>query len=229
MGVDGAARLREVRKRLFEGGVFTGAEGRRRELFPVAVAYSADVADDPAQRVVILNGPSGVGKTTIGRLLAGRASNGVCIHGDALAGFIVRRESDAVERGLGYVNGATIASNFVRAGYGLVVFEYVFEGASHVQRFLDAYDAAAPVHLFTLWVELAVVQARGRERSGDRVVACHEAIGANLGELGFVVENTGDPGNVAARLDELSVAGLSHGDRFPPKRAPSTRHARMSP
>jgi hypothetical protein len=172
------------------------------------------VTGDRAQRVVVLNGPSGVGKTTIGRLLAGRAKNGVCIHGDALAGFIVARDPDTVERGLGYVNGATIAANYIRAGYDLVVFEYVFEEASHVQRFLDAYDGRAPVHLFTLWAELAVVQARardsaGRQRSGDRVAACYEAIRANLGELGVMVESAGDPGAVATRLDELSLAGLT--------------------
>jgi predicted ABC-type ATPase len=170
------------------------------------------VAGDRAQRVVILNGPSGVGKTTIGRLLAGRAKNGVCIHGDALAGFIVARDPDTVERGLGYVNGATIAANYIRAGYELVVFEYVFEEARHVRRFLAAYDAGAPVHLFTLWAELAVVQARardgdGRRRNTARVEACYEAIEANLGTLGYVVESSGDPSAVAATLDDLSLAG----------------------
>jgi predicted ABC-type ATPase len=54
------------------------------------------VSADTRQRVVINNGPSGVGKTTIGRLLAARVTNGVCIHGDALAGFIVARDLDAV-------------------------------------------------------------------------------------------------------------------------------------
>jgi hypothetical protein len=34
-------------------------------------------------RVVVVNGPAGVGKTTVGRLLAARARNGVCIEGDA--------------------------------------------------------------------------------------------------------------------------------------------------
>jgi ribose 1,5-bisphosphokinase PhnN len=168
------------------------------------------VAGDQAQRVVILNGPSGVGKTTIGRLLAGRARNGVCIHGDALAGFIVTREPETVEPGLAYVNGATVAANYVRAGYDLVVFEYVFEEAGHVQRFRDAYDARAPVHLFTLWAELAVVQARARgadrrRRSSERVTACHRAIEANLGSLGTVVDTAGDPDAVAATL-----AGLVH-------------------
>jgi NAD(P)-dependent dehydrogenase (short-subunit alcohol dehydrogenase family) len=166
------------------------------------------VTTKPNQRVVILNGPSGIGKTTIGRLLAGRARNGVCIHGDALAGFIVTREPETVERGLGYVNGATIAANHVRAGYDLVVFEYVFEETGHVQRFLDAYDARAPVHLFTLWAELAVVQARARgadrrRRSSERVTACYEAIEANLGSLGIAVDNAGDPYAVAAKLEDL--------------------------
>ena len=55
---------------------------------------------EPQQRVVIVNGPAGVGKTTIGRLLAARAANGVCIHGDALADFIVTRVAGSVEQGL---------------------------------------------------------------------------------------------------------------------------------
>jgi energy-coupling factor transporter ATP-binding protein EcfA2 len=171
------------------------------------------VSDGRQQRVVMLNGPSGVGKSTIARLLAGRVANGACIHGDALADFIVTRDS-TVERGLGYVNGATIAANYIRAGYELVVFEYVFEDRSHVQRFLDAYDASAPVHLFTLWAPLAVVQARacegdGRHRSTERVTACHEAITANLGSLGFVVDNCGDPRAVAEAVDEFALAGIA--------------------
>jgi predicted ABC-type ATPase len=84
----------------------------------------------------MVNGPAGVGKTTIGRLLAARAANGVCIHGDALADFIVTRVDGSVRQGLGCVNGATIAANYVRAGYDLVGFEYVFEHPRHVQRFL---------------------------------------------------------------------------------------------
>ena len=33
------------------------------------------------------------------------------------------REDEAVELGLAYVNGATLAANYIRAGYELVVFE----------------------------------------------------------------------------------------------------------
>ena len=34
--------------------------------------------------VVILNGPAGVGKTTVGRARAALVPNGACIHGDEL-------------------------------------------------------------------------------------------------------------------------------------------------
>ena len=57
---------------------------------------------DGAQ-VVVLNGPAGVGKTSVGRRLAATARNGVCVHGDDLKRFVVAREPGTVERGLSYV------------------------------------------------------------------------------------------------------------------------------
>jgi len=160
-------------------------------------------------RVVVLNGPAGVGKTTVGRLLAGRAANGVCIHGDALADFIVSRRDGSVRLGLGYEGGALLASNYVGAGYDLVVFEYCFERVAHIERFLATYTGTAPVSVFTLWAALEVVAVReqhrlGRRRLGDRVQECYETMRANLSELGMIIENDGDPADVAARLDQLA-------------------------
>jgi hypothetical protein len=164
-----------------------------------------------SQRVVVVNGPAGVGKTTVGRLLAARAANGVCIHGDALADFIVTRVDGAVATGLGYANGATMAANDVRAGYEVVVFEYCFESAHDVRRFFDAYDGPATVSLFTLWAPLDAVVEReqrrvGRAPLGERVEACYRSIESNLAELGRVVQNIGPPQEVARMLDELSAA-----------------------
>jgi hypothetical protein len=108
------------------------------------------------------------------------------------------------------VNGAAIAANFIRAGYGLVVFEYRLESAAHVRRFLDAYDATAPVSLFTLWAPFDVVVEReqfriGRPPLGERVEACYRSMEASLADLGRVVENVGPPEEVARALDELSA------------------------
>ena len=83
----------------------------------------------------MINGPAGVGKTTISRKLATFGENSACIHGDDFKGYIINRNMEAVETGLGYKNGATVASNFVNGGYDLVIFDYVFEDASHLPTF----------------------------------------------------------------------------------------------
>ncbi len=69
-------------------------------------------------RVILLNGPPGGGKTTVGRALASLFPNGACIHGDCLKHFVVSRVDGAVRGGLGYINGAAVAANFIEAGGG---------------------------------------------------------------------------------------------------------------
>ncbi len=161
-------------------------------------------------RVVLLNGPAGVGKTTVGRALAALVPNGACIHGDCLKRFVVARTDGAVRDGLGYVNGASVAANFVDADYDLVVFEH----PSHVERFLASFHAPAPVHLFTLWAPLSVVVERerdrlDRERLGDRVVACYRAIETHLDHLGYRIDTVGlSPREAAAEIYRLCDEGL---------------------
>jgi predicted kinase len=100
--------------------------------------------------VVLLNGVAGVGKTTVARRLAAHARNGACIHGDDLRNFVVTRHDAEVELGLGYVNAASVASNFLRGGYDLVVVDYVFEAPRHVKRFRDGLTVDVPVTLVAL-------------------------------------------------------------------------------
>jgi len=102
-------------------------------------------------QVVVLNGPAGVGKTTVGHRLAAGVSNGACIHGDALRGFVVTR---APERptGLSYVGAAALTQVYAAAGFDRVVVDYVMEGTERYDRFLGALpaDLAAGTRLFTL-------------------------------------------------------------------------------
>ncbi len=150
--------------------------------------------------VVILNGPAGVGKSVVGRALAALVPNGACIHGDDLKAFTVTRQEGMVRGGLAYVNGATVAANFLNAGYTRVVFEFVFETPTAVGRFLDAFTSTVPVHLFTLWAPLDITIAREASRAyrdriggslGDRVTECHRTMAAYLNQLGEIIENVG--------------------------------------
>jgi chloramphenicol 3-O-phosphotransferase len=155
-------------------------------------------------RVVLLNGPAGVGKTTVGRALAATVPNGACIHGDCFKRFIVSRVEGTVAGGLGYTNGATVAASFVEAGYDLVIFAYVFERRANVDHFLATFGPPVPVHLFTLWAPLHVIMERertrpDRKRLGRRVAACYRAIEQDLDQLGYRIENVDVPPHDVAR------------------------------
>jgi hypothetical protein len=168
------------------------------------------VAATPAgRRLVLLNGPAGIGKTAIGRRLAQRAPSGACIGGDELKSFVVRRDDPSVvSLGLSYLGGAALADVFLRAGYELVVFEH----ARQVQRFAAALSSAHHPCLLTLWAPLDVVIARHRRRDRvgqdeQRARACWETMSANLPELGQIIDASGDTERTLSEVIAVTTAG----------------------
>jgi adenylylsulfate kinase-like enzyme len=172
-------------------------------------------------RVLLVNGPAGVGKTTTSTLLARSAVSGACIHGDDLRNFIVRSTPDVMGR-MTYRNGGSVAANFIRAGYELVVFEYIFPNADAFVTFAETFDADAHVHAFTLWAPLHVVRRRelsrsGREALGDRVIDCYRELEANLARLGTIVDTDGvTPEHLVQRILESSERGEGRLETLPP-------------
>lgn len=167
-----------------------------------------------AQRVVLLNGPAGVGKTTAGRRLAATARNGICVHGDDLKHFVVSRDSDTVRGGLSYVGGAALADVFLDAGYDLVVFEFIFTRRRHVERFLRALHSEVQVHLLTLWAPLDTVAAResvrpDRQPLGARVADCWHELAAHRDELGVLIDAVGSVDEVVQAAHQAVHSGRS--------------------
>lgn len=165
--------------------------------------------------VVVLNGPAGVGKTTVGRRLAASARRGVCIHGDDLKVFMVRR--DPGQRGITYRVGAALTEAYLRLGFDLVVFEYVFEAPRHVRAFLDRLRARTRILVVTLWAPLPVILVRERRRKGRRplgrrVAACWRTIAANLPRLGDRVDAARPVAAVVADLRRRIAPGLRDRD-----------------
>ena len=156
--------------------------------------------------IVIINGPPGVGKTTVSNALARLRSGTVCIHGDDLRAFAPPDARAHLGGGPTYRAGASLACTYLGLGAPRVVFDYCFLRPSHVEHFAGALPPNVSARMFTLRAPLATVQAReqgraGRSPLGAAVEACYREIEANLARLGTTIDaTTADPLELARDL-----------------------------
>jgi adenylylsulfate kinase-like enzyme len=165
----------------------------------------------------LLNGPPGVGKTTVARALAATVPNGACVHGDELRNFIVARQPKTVRARTTYRAAARVAAVFIESDYDLVVVEYVFPGMAHLVEFHREFGRSEPMFCFVLWAPLEVVEERERtrlrrKRLGRVVQETYASIKANLDSLGFMIQTEGKP--VAAVVREVVTAVEAGHGRF---------------
>jgi predicted kinase len=170
-----------------------------------------------SQHVIVLNGPAGVGKSTVSQHLRELLPGTVAIEGDALRSFVPGNARDYLGGGSTYRAAATLTNAYLAMGAPRIVFDYVFSHRAHLDYFRTALGSAeVPVYLFTLWAPLEVVVAREGARSGRRplgaaVKECHAEIEQNLAQLGHVVENPdGAVGRLAEQIHELVGARVGH-------------------
>jgi predicted kinase len=160
--------------------------------------------------VVVLNGPPGVGKTTVARLLSALVRGAVCVHGDDLRAFAPADACEHLGHGSTYRAAGALAGAYILMGAPLVIIDYVFARPSHVAHFRRALPVDVPVHLFTLWAPLGVVFARerrraGRTRLGLAVAETYLEMQQNLGALGHLVETEYGPEIAALELHALAT------------------------
>lgn len=143
--------------------------------------------------IVIINGPPGVGKTTVSNALAKLRPGTVCIHGDDLRAFAPEDAKTHLGGGSTYRAGATLACTYLTMGAPIVLFDYCFLCPRHLDHFARRVEPGTPMRVFTLWAPLATVQARERARVGRvplgaAVEECYREIAEHADALGTIVD-----------------------------------------
>lgn len=169
------------------------------------VQWEGPIARGLEDPLVLLNGPVGVGKTTVSRALAALEQGTVRVAGDDLRAFAPQNARAVLGPGSTYRVGALLADAYFGMGASRVIFEYVFESARQVQYFREGMASDRQIHLVTLWAPSDVVLMRNANRGErrnfreDRVQTCHAAMATNLAELGWILETSSTSGDDVAR------------------------------
>ncbi|MGY4748297.1 hypothetical protein ACVNHC_00375 [Pannonibacter sp. Q-1] len=155
--------------------------------------------------VVIINGPAGVGKTSVSLKLAGMLPGTINISGDAIRWFAPPDAGQYLGPGSTYRAGASLTSAYLGMGAPRIIFEYVFDAAEKISRFCRWLPPDTPVYLFTIWAPIEAVIEReatreGREPLGDLTIQTYRAFERNLRSLGCMVQNTISPEVAASEI-----------------------------
>lgn len=155
--------------------------------------------------MVIINGPAGVGKTTVSFKLAEMLPGTINISGDAIRWFAPLDVGQYLGPGSTYRAGASLTSAYLRMGAPRIIFDYVFDAAEKISRFCRWLPPDTPIYLFTIWAPIEVVIERvatreGREPLGDLTIQTYREVERNLRFLGCKVQNTVSPEAAASEI-----------------------------
>ncbi|MTI44072.1 AAA domain-containing protein [Roseibium hamelinense] len=145
--------------------------------------------------VLVINGPSGVGKSTVTHRLSIRLGNSVHISGDIVRSFTPENASAFLGHGSTYQAAGRLATTYLELGAKFVLFDYVFQNKRQTDLLVSTLPANADVNFFTLWAPWEAVRARevkrGRNVLPEQVAAeRYRQIENALPVLGTCIDNT---------------------------------------
>jgi predicted kinase len=166
--------------------------------------------------VLVVAGPSGVGKSTVGARLAEGFARSAHVQQDAFLNFIVRDENTPAredEARLHEVLGAVLATTaleFARCGYTVVVDGHLRPAG--VQAWADGCASRhIAVHYAVLRTDLATCLTRATKRGLPFDVADYTAQHDGFADLGayegHAIDATPDPTNVSTAVMSAFRAG----------------------
>ncbi len=146
------------------------------------------------QFIIIVNGPSGVGKSTASHILSRGFRKCAHVNMGLLQHFIPTNSVSPAHAKLALLNASTVTNNFLDAGYRVIV-DGVFATGSNVKQFLSKIaDKKIPVYMYTLSGAFTVIQKRAEARADDGAIknlrqVCSK-MSANQRALGEFVNTT---------------------------------------
>lgn len=116
--------------------------------------------------VIIINGPLGIGKTSISWNLLARFDHAVLLEGDYLAAIQPFDYYNQAHLDYAYMTFGVIMAHHVAHGIRNIIINWVFESSEQLARLkqeLELYDL--PIATYRLWCQPDVIAARIQQRN----------------------------------------------------------------
>lgn len=138
--------------------------------------------------IIILNGPCGVGKSSVAKLISEQLEHPIYIKGDDVLNMVVNSEIILENILLTERNVVSLVKNFAQSGYKNYVIDFVYEEQYCLKRFVtELKKFIRDVFVIRLFCDLEENVRRDSERSSEDICGKERVI-----ELNQVFSNVGD-------------------------------------
>lgn len=166
---------------------------------------------------IIINGPCGVGKSSVSKYLSKKLKDCIYIKGDDVRSMIVDSQIVLKQIMLADKNILSLVENFARAGYKNIIIDNVYEQHTHLLRVVEELQKFnSELYVFRLTCDLCENIKRDGQRipndvcGKERVIELYN-IYRNVGNcMGYVVDVTSiSPEEAANEINEyLSMPNM---------------------